>query len=157
MITQKWPKSVWDSYAGTGSVNVLKSFLFNLSSTRLFSRFGSMNLFDCRNPLMTSQFALMVAFSYSPSSAFRALGEIPQKGSGPTKLVDDPCLASKSAFSFPSIPQWPGTQYKFTWFFIANFRSDRMHSHTSLEWQKGEFRALSAAWLSQKMHIFACR
>ena len=33
----------------------------------------------------------------------------PNTGSGPVKLEAEACLASKSAFSLPSKPQYPGT------------------------------------------------
>jgi hypothetical protein len=50
----------------------------------------------------------------------RHLG-IPIAGSGPIILVDDPALASSSAFSFPSKPACPGIQVIFTLFLSASF------------------------------------
>ena len=57
----------------------------------------------------------------------------PNAGSGPTKVVVAPFLASWSAFSLPSIPLCPGTHTRVTLFWFPSvFRSCR-HSHTSFE------------------------
>jgi hypothetical protein len=78
---------------------------------------------------------------------------IARASSGPCKGRPDACLASLSAFSFPGMPQWPGTQARITSFSPARPERALKHSATRSDITLGPLSALSAAWLSEKIRI----
>lgn len=74
---------------------------------------------------------LMTYLCHTVSNCFlsfylTALFVIVMRGSGPTKDVHDPFLASSSAISLPSILQWPDKQYNLSFSIAWLFESTLM-------------------------------
>ena len=95
---------------------------------------------------------LVFSFCNQVSTSFRAcLYDIPRVGSGPNGNEFAPFLASSSASSFPSTPEWPGTHARVTLFVLPSLSRSCLHSQTSFEvvWYASSARI--NAWLSVKI------
>jgi hypothetical protein len=128
--------------------------LLNLSrSSALFLHGPLMKSLPCLWPGRTLQvqwclFTIQVLIA----SLAKHLG-IPRAGSGPVSGMADACLASLSVSSLQRKPQCPGTQRRVTSFRPASSERAFRHSTTSSKVTLGPLRALSAAWLSEKIRI----
>jgi len=76
-------------------------------------------------------------------------------GSGATKADVAACLAKASATSFPGMLLWPGTYSSLTLLKTDNFFSADSVSVTRLDVVLADWRAFSAAWLSEHIAIDA--
>lgn len=101
-------------------ITVLRGFLFKFNSFSVTFKFGVINSLDCLDVFVAFQFNRIFLSCHCFSSICISHFDTPQKGSGPMNWVPEPSLASKSALSLPSIPQWLGTQYRSTRFLAAN-------------------------------------
>lgn len=117
----------------TRPVYVQRALLLSSKIFLVLFAFGVINLLDWVHFLTSIQLVITFCSSQHLSSIFTAQFGIPQNGSGPTNCEFEPRFARSSAFSFPSMPQCPGTQYKFTEFDSHNCRNERIHFQTSFD------------------------
>jgi len=87
--------------------------LSNKSSFVLFFEY-LMNSFACLCPGVLFQYEALVLASQAEILDSHFLLVIPQYGSGPTRFIEAPALARKTAFSLPSTPWCPGVHHRWT-------------------------------------------
>ena len=105
--------------------------------------------------MFTQCFACCLCIQHR-SPVFTVILVMPKTGSGPTKGVCAPILASLSAFSLPSIPEWLGTHAKVTLLHSPSLSRTSWQSLTSCDLISQAFSAFRAAWLSITLYPIKC-
>jgi hypothetical protein len=89
---------------------ILSWFLLKLSNTPALSAECLLGKpLACFCPRMDCQYSVCFLFVHHLINSLPAFADMPRTGSGPINGREEPCLASWSAISFPSIPICPGT------------------------------------------------